>query len=112
MDEIKNNSQEGMKGGKCEMCGRAPMCGCGCGCGWAHGHRAFRIILRIIIALVIFWVGVKVGEVGVALQLHSNGGFRGGYSNTYNPGGPMMRVGGGEAVPVNGTATSSVPAQQ
>jgi hypothetical protein len=84
----------------------------GCGCGWAHGHRAFRIILGIVIALVIFWIGVKVGEVKVALQVHSAREFNGGYSNTYNQGSPMMRVGGVTATPVNGMATSSAPAQQ
>ena len=110
MEEIRNNGQEGMKGGRCETCGRMGMYGCGY--GWARGHRAFRIILGIVIALIVFWIGVKVGEVGVALRMHSNYGSRGGYSNTYNVGGPMMRVGGGVAVPVNGTATSSVPAQQ
>ena len=105
MEEMKNNGQDGTKGG---MCGKA--CACGCGCGWAHGHRAFRVVLAIVIALIVFWIGVKVGEVGSALRVHSSYGVRGGYSNIYNPGGRMMP--GGVAVPVNGTATSSAPAQQ
>jgi hypothetical protein len=105
MEEIKNNGQESMKNG---MCGKT--CTCGCGCGWAHGHRAFRVVLAIVIALVVFWIGVKVGEVKMALQTNSGREFRGGYSNTYNVGGRMM--GGIPPVPVNGTATSSAPAQQ
>jgi hypothetical protein len=109
MEEMKNNNaQESMKG---EACGKT--CTCGCGCGWARGHRAFRIILALVIALVVFWIGVKVGEVKMALQANSGREFRGSYSNTYyNPGGPMMRVNGGVTVPVNGTTTSSAPAQQ
>lgn len=52
MEESKNNPST--HGGK--------ICSCGCGCGWASGHRLFRVVLGIVIALLIFWLGVKAGE--------------------------------------------------
>ena len=71
---------------KGKMCASGKTCSCGCGCGWASGHRVFRVVLGIVIALLIFWLGVKVGEFGTGF-----GGY-GGYSmhRAY----PMMQSGG------------------
>lgn len=119
MEESKNNTQEGAKGvvsGKTCVCGTP--CACGCGCGWAHGHRAFRVILGIVILLVVFWIGVKVGEVKMALELNSGYGIQGGYSNEYQPVNQMMnRNGGGfqqqgPGPAASATGTTSAPAQQ
>jgi hypothetical protein len=90
MEESKNTSQingDRMCGGK--MCaGAGTGCTCGCGCGWAGGHRLFRVILGIVILLVVFWVGVKVGEFKVLIGEIG----RGGYGNRYAY--PMMQGGG------------------
>lgn len=119
MEEPKNNTQEGAKGvvsGK--TCACSTPCVCGCGCGWAHGHRAFRVILGIVILLVIFWIGVKVGEVKMALQVNSSREFRGGYSNEYQPVNQMMNGNGGglqqqgPGPAASATGTSVAPAQQ
>ncbi len=87
------------------------MCPYGCGCGWSHGHRAFRIIIGIIILLVVFWVGVKVGEFRTIVREYNGYGSRGGYSAGYRPMGRMMG-GGGYGVPgqAPAAATGTTPA--
>ncbi len=62
--------KEAMKGGVCRVCGTCACgegCACSCGCSWPRGHRAFRVVLGIIILLVVFFVGVKAGEIREAL---------------------------------------------
>ena len=81
-------------------------CTCGCGCGWQGGHRVFRVILGIIVLIVVLWVGVKIGEYKMIVAQYGGYGSRGGYSNTYYPGGRMMN--GGGAYPVTGP-TSNPP---
>ena len=82
MEEQKKNSQEGgdkMCNGK--MCTGGNTCMCGCGCGWVKGHRVFRIVLAVVILMVVFWIGVKVGEIKAII------GESYGYRHAY----PMMQ---------------------
>ena len=64
-------------------------CGCGmhqmggCGCPGCHGgkHHLIKIILKIIIIILIFWCGFKLGDI--------TGSIRGGYGREI--GSQMMR---------------------
>ncbi len=107
MEESKNNSQ--MDGEKaCKVCKECPcacgtcpagrMCTCGCGCGWAHGHRIFRVVLAVAIVLVVFWIGVKVGEVRTMLDGYGYGGGYG-WHHAY----PMQAYQDGSVTPANGS---------
>jgi hypothetical protein len=73
-------------GNKCENC-HGGGCGCGCGhcgaggCGggmcscWKYGgHRPLRILLGLIILVIVFAMGMKLGE----LKGMYNSGFYGG----------------------------------
>lgn len=96
--------------------GMGKMCTCGCGCGWVSGHRMFRVLLGVIVVLVIFWLGVKVGEYKMIMREYGDYGSRGGYSDMYYQGGRMMNSNGayyvtGPASNPPGSATST-PAQQ
>lgn len=107
MEETKKDNQEVTK--NAAVCGKG--CSCGCCSDWMHGHRAFRIVFAVVILLIVFWIGVKVGEVKEAVLLNTGSDFRANYSNEYNQGGRMMNGNnnGGYAVPANNTsATSSV----
>lgn len=125
MEESKNGSQ--MDGDKaCKICktcpcacGTCPMgktcaCGYGCGCGWAHGHHIFRVVLAIVIVLVVFWIGMKVGEVRTMLGEYGYGGGYG-WHHAY----PMQGYyQDGSVTPANGSpmmtgssTSSGVPAQ-
>jgi hypothetical protein len=82
MDEQKNYSME--KGGNGYVCG---CCGHGCcgssyggsGCGgWGgHRHSLLRILLAVALLLIVFWFGVKIGEVKVALYDAIGSGYDG-----------------------------------
>ena len=83
MEESKKGSSMDCEK-KCEgkMCGDKVCgggnnaCSCGCGCGWAKGHRVFRVVLGIVILLLMFWIGVKVGEVKMILGESGGHGYR------------------------------------
>ena len=85
----------------CTCCGHyGSGMGCGCGCG-GYGHhwmggRILRVVIALLVALFIFWVGVKVGELRSEL-----GGF-GGHRGYYMMGGYGASSAGGYAVPQNG----------
>lgn len=87
-----------MKGKTCP-CGGHGMC---CQMGGRH-HMLARIIIGVLVLLVVFWVGVKVGEVRSELfsrDFREGGMMRGGYR--YES--PI------QAVPVsNGSAPSAAP---
>jgi hypothetical protein len=79
-------------------------CGCGegkCGCGGhMHGHGKHclvKMILKIVIIILIFWCGFKLGAI--------TGSIRAGEGHGYE----MMR--GGYNMPNSGGATVPVPAQ-
>ena len=100
--EEHNNGDMKMKG-RC-------MCGCdgsgmGCGCGWHHGHSLFRVLLGLIILAMVFWFGVKIGEIRQEIRLNGYGGYH--ESQNFYSGMPMMRVyqGGGTVSPATGTQT-------
>jgi hypothetical protein len=83
--------------------------GCSCGMGHMHGchggrHCLVKMILKIIIIILIFWCGYKLGEMTGAIRSgYGHNNFRmlqGGYSNLPN------NIGGNVPVP-----TTAVPAQ-
>jgi hypothetical protein len=63
-----------------------------------HRHSIVRIVIALLAAFVVFWVGVKVGEVKTGYGMGSG---RGGFNR-----GSMMYRGypPGYAVPVNGVS--------
>jgi hypothetical protein len=64
--------------------------GCNCGCGYngaARGRSLIWWILGIIVILIVFLIGVKVGEFRVELR---NAMSAGGYGREY----PMIPAGG------------------
>lgn len=122
-EESKNNARaegEAMDDKSCKVCMACPyarsacpagkMCACGCGCGWASGHRIFRVVLAILIALVIFWIGVKVGEFSTMFGDYGRmGGY--GWHQSYPMMGDYGNGGGygagGYAAPAGAPASSS-----
>ncbi len=102
---------------KCTYCsGKRMMCDSLCShCHSWHGHwgwgRAFWIIIKIAIIFIVFWFGVKVGQLSGHLKTfryNSPGGYynmmqRGGY------GSQMMNGYGGYAAPApsGGQSTST-----
>jgi len=98
-----------MKGdqGLCGCCGGGGMCSC----GWHHGHMIFRIILGVIFVMLVFWFGVKLGELReISFGYGGNdGGYRYGmqmpmmrYYYAANPGSPVP-----QGTPAAGTSTAS-----
>lgn len=67
MDGTDNRDNQGHSG-SCAMCGY------GMGGRMGHGHWG-HIVFKILIALFIFWCGVKFGELNSILR----GGYYGGY---------------------------------
>jgi len=63
---------------KCAGCHHA-------GCGWnmmgMHHHHPGMVILRIVILLAVFWLGVQIGEIRALT--HSGFGMMGGYDTYY-----------------------------
>ncbi len=54
------------KGGDAYVCGccGSGCCGGRCYGGWGgHGHSLLRIVIVLFLFAVVFWMGVKVGEV-------------------------------------------------
>jgi|GEM_PF-1282679 hypothetical protein len=101
-------STDGQK--SCKMCGHG-MCHCGCG----HRHFWLRWLLGLIILLVVFWLGVKVGEFKGAFG--RGFGRNGSYimrsfrtpMRAYPMGTPsgMMQGGNGHSMMTQPTATST-----
>lgn len=90
------------------------VCTCGCGCGWASGHRIFRVVLAIVILAVVFWAGVKVGEITTMLREYAGyGGYgwRHAYPiQVYSSGGGVMPTDGVRMMSGSST-TSAAPGQ-
>lgn len=87
----------------CCSSGKGMASGCSCGCGWrggwnGGGRMLFRVLLGLIILALVFWMGVKVGELRSELYY----GFGPRYTTGYNRVMPMMQGYGssGTAVPV------------
>jgi hypothetical protein len=82
MEEMKKDmgtNQQHPAGCSCKMCG--------CGCG--HGrHMILRWVLGLVILLIVFWVGVKVGEFKTSAWGYGMGYYGGMHR------GMMMRRGG------------------
>lgn len=104
-----------MKEGGCSMCDKNGMCG---------QHHWMHIIIKILIALFIFWCGVQFGELKSMLRAaYYNGGYGYGMMNSYGVnrsqgyyGVPVGMMGGwtyGTAtVPTTTTTTTKTPAKK
>jgi len=97
MDERKSKDMK--KGERC-------LCGCdgsgmGCACGWHHGHTLFRLLIGVILLILVFWFGVKLGELRESIR-----GYRGYNGTNYGSYGyrpmPMMNYSSG-----SGTGTTT-----
>jgi hypothetical protein len=104
MENLDKKEGAGACGDSCKgACGACP-----CAMGHMHGchggrHHLVKIILKLIIVIIIFWCGFKLGEI--------TGSIRGQYGRT---GSFQMIRGGGysNVVPVNnGGATLPVPSK-
>ncbi len=88
---MDNNNKEGMQGnhdgGRCMMCSmHGGMCG---GCG---KHHFLRIVLKLIVLALVFWAGVKIGELKGYYEAGYFGSPRmmwGAQNGAYGPGGMM-----------------------
>lgn len=94
------------KDGMDQKCGHGCMGGCAmmghmCGC---HGrHHLVKVILKIIIVVLIFWCGFKLGVITGSIRGgETRGGFR--MMQGYNNYGALPSTG-------SGTALTPVPAQ-
>jgi hypothetical protein len=91
----EEQKKEGMRAPMSKTCVCEGECGCGCGCSWPRGHRAFRIILALVLLAIAFWVGVKMGELRAYLGYeYANWGGYGMMGNGYGYG-PMHYGSGG-----------------
>ena len=76
----KKCCEDGSKGccqsGSCH--GMQSMCGCGHGC---HGgkHHLVKIILKLFIVIIIFWCGLKLGEMTGSIRSEYGYGNRSGF---------------------------------
>lgn len=90
MDERKKD----MKGNVCT-------CGC-CGYGYGMGTRMlFRMLLAVIILILVFWFGVKLGELRESIRGYNGFGSRGYYS-------PMQMTTGASVPPAMPIAPTTV----
>ena len=103
----------GCRGGACGACSGGScntggcgggMCGGGMCSGWKfRGHRVIRVLLALIILVVVFTMGFKLGELKGMFSSYGQGGMRGGRSfmmrgyqgGNYLPAGGTMMNGGG-----------------
>jgi len=70
-------------------CG-AGVCG-GCGCGWHGGWlKIVRCIFALVVLVVVFMLGVKIGELRGVLEAGRGYRMMGGYGRVLQNGGPMM----------------------
>ena len=83
-------------------------CNCGCGCGkehgmMGHGRWIAKKIVMILVLLVVFWFGTKLGELRTLMRYSSeprsmmSGGEYGGYGTR------MMMVNPSTTTTVSGT---------
>ncbi len=98
MDENMKDQNQNM--GQCDNCGRCSNCG-GHGGRWMCGHRCFfpmRLVLGLIILVIVFWVGFKLGEFKGAYIGDSGFGlnnYSGNYGFRLMMNQPMMNQWGG-----------------
>ncbi len=93
----EEQKKEAARSGARNVCVCEGECACGCGCGWPRGHRAFRVILALIILALVFWAGVKMGELRAYIEYqYANWGGYGMMGNGYGYGYGPMRYGSGE----------------
>ena len=53
----ENNGKE-----HCGTCGGCMGCG-GCSCGSGHSHLVARLVIGVVIVVIAFWLGLKLGEL-------------------------------------------------
>ncbi len=105
MDEQQKDNKMGNGHAWCSWCGHGDGQG---GHGHRHGgHFIFRIVLAIIIVVIAFSVGIKLGEIKAELYYAGYGyspmhSMMGGYGNGYGGYGayPMMQYYYGTSTPV------------
>lgn len=92
--------EEGKGQGLC--CGGGMCCGCGWHGGAGHGiaFMVLRCLLALVILFVVFWFGVKLGELKGAYGYGYGAGYHGmmnemmgGYPQYFYQSAPMMHVG-------------------
>jgi hypothetical protein len=101
MDEQKNDVEAQKCKGTC-ACAVGRRCGCGCD----HGRGLIWWVVGIFILVIVFAMGVKVGEFRDELR-SSYGGYYRGYPT------PETRVynGGGVAVPMQAGSATGAPGE-
>lgn len=101
----------------CDMCGHCDHCCRTHGSMFGH-NRAMHWLIKIIVLLVVFWVGARFGELSAQARFGYMMGGYGAYDGGYGPG---MMFGGGASTAaqdsgnviyyrMGGTATTSVAA--
>jgi len=97
MEEQKDKCAAGCT---CGCCGSGK--GMGCGCGWHGGgtRMLFRALLGVIILVLVFWFGVKLGELRESIR-----GYNGYGSGSYYP--VRMMQGYGTVQPPSATTPSA-----
>ena len=115
MENMNNKESENVCGCECHggmnsammhsMHGMA-MGGCGC-----HGGKNYLIktILKLIIIIIIFWCGFKLGEITGSIRADGFGGrtmtiHRGGYDGMMNTGAFELNTDGAQALPATPVA--------
>lgn len=65
--------------GDSKNCGSGGMCGKGCGI-YGGGRHWMHVVVKIAIALIVFWAGVQFGELKAIVRSgYSQSGMMGGY---------------------------------
>ena len=90
-----------MEGCKCDSCSQMPSMMGKCGCNDRHCHK--KMILKIVIFILIFWCGFKLGEITGFIRAQLEGGMMSDRVNMR-----MMMHGGYENEMQNGYGTPSM----
>jgi hypothetical protein len=83
------NMEKKCEGGcKCGSCGGMQQGMGGCGCHHGGRHHLMKMILKLVIVIIIFWCGFKLGEMTGFIQAQYGRGMmmRGGNFNVVAPG--------------------------
>ena len=87
----KEHNGNGHGDAHCSTCGSCAGCG-SCGCGSGHSHLVARLVIGIIIVVIAFWLGLKLGELRAEF-------YNSGYYGSNMPWGRMMQGSGYRSLP-------------